>query len=572
MRSPLAIHYPNAPGRTDDADKAHVVQNMTRLESVISYHEATKHRFERYAHGPGRMDWATQPDLFRGYEGAPVIPLEIEEPGEDPRYAAVFSPESRVSPAGLNFRSVSRLFFDSMALSAWKSAGDVSWPLRVNPSSGNLHPTECYLLCGSITGLCTTPMVCHYAPKEHGLEIRAEIPEVLWEKLSEGLPKETVLLGLTSIHWRESWKYGERAYRYCQLDVGHALAALALSAAALGWEARLLDDLGSDLLRGLLGVSEQDGSDAEEADCLLAIFPRLGKEGSLTLNLEALSDFKSLNWQGVPNRLSPSSREWKRIEEVAEASRKPPLQPDYPRYPVPATGVSYPLFNGSFRRIIRQRRSAVAMDGISSMPVTSFYALLERTVSRERVPPFPLFPWPSCVDLVLFVHRVDGLLPGLYLLLRNRGHLDELRELLDVEFLWERPGSCPEGLDLYLLAAGDARKVSMEISCSQDIASEGCFSLGMLAEFYRILEEVGPWFYPRLFWECGMIGQVLYLEAEAAGLRGTGIGCYFDDPMHELLGLKGTLYQDLYHFTVGGPVEDRRLATMPAYFIKKKMI
>lgn len=454
---------------------------MTCLETVLSYHEATKHRFERYARGPGRMDWATQPVLFRRYEGAPVIPLEIEEPGEGPEYAALFSSESRVSPATLNLRSVSRLFFDSMALSAWKSAGDVSWPLRVNPSSGNLHPTECYLLCGSIPDLCTTPMVCHYASKEHGLEVRAEIPEVLWEKLSEGLPKETVLLGLTSIHWRESWKYGERAYRYCQLDVGHALAALAFSAAALGWEARLIDESGSDLLGQIFGVAEQDGSDAEEPDCLLAIFPRTDTEGCLTLNLEAIPDFRALKWQGVPNKLSPSCREWKRIDEVAEASRKPTLLTDYPRYPVPARGVSFPPFNGSFRRIIRQRRSAVAMDGISSMPVASFYALLERTVSRGKVPPFPLLPWPSCIDLVLFVHRVDGLLPGLYLLIRNRGHLDELRELLDVEFLWESPGSCPEGLDLYLLAAGDARNVSREISCSQDIASEGCLSLGMLA-------------------------------------------------------------------------------------------
>ena len=35
--------------------------------------------------------------------------------------------------------------------------------------------------------------------------------------------------------------------------------------------------------------------------------------------------------------------------------------------------------------------------------------------------------------------------------------------------------------------------------------------------------------YRRLFWECGLIGQVLYLEAEAAGVRGTGIGCFYDD-------------------------------------------
>jgi len=27
-----------------------------------------------------------------------------------------------------------------------------------------------------------------------------------------------------------------------------------------------------------------------------------------------------------------------------------------------------------------------------------------------------------------------------------------------------------------------------------------------------------------------MIGQVLYLEAEAQGVRATGIGCFFDDP------------------------------------------
>src|SRR3989338_3532668 len=61
------------------------------------------------------------------------------------------------------------------------------------------------------------------------------------------------------------------------------------------------------------------------------------------------------------------------------------------------------------------------------------------------------------------------------------------------------------------------------------------------------------------FWETGMIGQVLYLEAEAHGVRGTGIGCFLDDPVHEILGLKDHTFQSLYHFTIGGPVEDARL-------------
>ena len=99
----------------------------------------------------------------------------------------------------------------------------------------------------------------------------------------------------------------------------------------------------------------------------------------------------------------------------------------------------------------------------------------------------------------------------------------------------------------------------------EDIASDGVFAVGMLAEFEPALRQHGAAFYPRLFWETGLIGQTLYLEAEAAGLRGTGIGCFFDDPMHEALGLTSRTWQSLYHFTVGGPVDDPRLQTLPPY-------
>ena len=88
----------------------------------------------------------------------------------------------------------------------------------------------------------------------------------------------------------------------------------------------------------------------------------------------------------------------------------------------------------------------------------------------------------------------------------------------------------------------------------------------MVAEFEASLEKHGPWFYTRLFWETGLIGHVLYLEAEAAGVRATGIGCFFDGPVHRVLGWHPhTQFQSLYHFTVGGPVEDHRLTTLPPY-------
>jgi len=54
-------------------------------------------------------------------------------------------------------------------------------------------------------------------------------------------------------------------------------------------------------------------------------------------------------------------------------------------------------------------------------------------------------------------------------------------------------------------------------------------------------------------------------ETEEAGIRSTGIGCYFDDPVHEVFGISSQDWQSFYHFTVGGPVEDGRLTTLPAY-------
>lgn len=76
-----------------------------------------------------------------------------------------------------------------------------------------------------------------------------------------------------------------------------------------------------------------------------------------------------------------------------------------------------------------------------------------------------------------------------------------------------------------------------------------------------MLAEYDPANYRDLFREAGLIGQVLYLSAEAHELRGTGIGCYFDDPFHDLLGLQDDRLQSVYHFTVGLALDDTRIET-----------
>jgi nitroreductase len=264
--------------------------------------------------------------------------------------------------------------------------------------------------------------------------------------------------------------------------------------------------------------------------------------------------------------------EWSIIDDVAAATQKPPTPG---AYGAPAEQsenkdravAAEPLVSSalSLRRIIRQRRSAVAMDPRGTMAREPFYKVLWKTLARAGQFPFNALPWRPLANLVLFVHRVEDLAPGLYLLVRDGSQYDNLRAELNSSFAWEKPPACPADLPLYRLERGDARAIARQVSCHQEIASDGCFSLGMLAEFEVPLARFGPWFYRRLFWECGLIGQVLYLEAEAAGMRGTGIGCFFDDAVHQLLGLETMRFQSLYHFTVGYPVEDSRLTILPAY-------
>jgi nitroreductase len=407
-----------------------------------------------------------------------------------------------------------------------------------------------------------------------------------------------LLVGLTSIFWREAWKYGERAFRYCQHDLGHALGALRLSAARLGWTMHLLTDWSDADVATLLGTDrEEDFGDAEreEAECLLLITVNAGPEGPAHAAgersswLEGLERARMLEaathgrWTGRANRLSPSHVAWPPIDAVAAATRYPgdvgrAFRPGIKDLSAIKTDVDpdhSPRVGPLARAIILQRRSAVAFDGRSMLPASVFMQMLARL--RPGQPPWDAAEWTPDVHLALFVHRVDGLSPGIYAFLRNPDVAREWQDAMRPQFVWEpqrdAAGHVRDG-ELYFLLPFDMTWPAMRVSCDQDIAGEGFFSLAMIGRTGLARPSADAWLYRRLFWETGVIGQVLYLEAEAAGARATGIGCFYDDAVHELLGLKNendefearsAEWQSLYHFSMGIPVEDPRLTTEPGY-------
>ena len=157
--------------------------------------------------------------------------------------------------------------------------------------------------------------------------------------------------------------------------------------------------------------------------------------------------------------------------------------------------------------IIRQRRSAQDFDGTTSItrgqfcmwyspwPLShthtqthSIDGILSRVVPALTEIPWDGWPqeWGVKVHLALFVHRVEGLPPGLYFLLRDESQLEVLKNSMKhekdelVQFAWIRIGEehgAPSGLPLYLLAQGDVRNPAQRVSCDQEIAGDGMLYL-----------------------------------------------------------------------------------------------
>ena len=545
------------------------------LDRVFLYHEQTKHQTHAYSRSLGRLDWSNQPDPFRHYKGAPLFLLSQLAEGliDSLSYDEIFIGDRLARP--LDRQALSCFFYHALALSSWKQSGQTSWALRVNPSSGNLHPTEAYLISGPIADLTEKPMIAHYDPYYHGLESRLELSLGEWNQMAGGLPEGSFVVGLTSIHWRESWKYGERAYRYCQHDLGHALGCLQVAAMMLGWEVHGLEHFNATQIETILGVAEQVGHEKEHGACLLAVVPRatlpIDRAPVLHCGDGFFHTLAHREWKGQANRLSSFHHDWSILSFVRDAIVDGEWTPALSKGLTDSAGPKN-LPTGMRRvrnklaaNVIRGRRSAVAMDGETSMNVDDFYRLLWRVHPQLNERFFSGLAFESNVALVLFVHRVEGLVPGLYLYCREMHHSSSLKEAFQRDFEWSVPLGCPTELDLVLLKPGDFQESVRTMSCHQSIASDGAFAVAMIAAFDGPLNDQGPGLYPRLFWEAGAIGQLMYLEAEAAGLSGTGIGCYFDDTVHQVLGIEGRAWQCLYHFTIGGRVTDERLRSSDAY-------
>jgi SagB-type dehydrogenase family enzyme len=470
------------------------------------YHEFTKHSVQSLRRTQHALDWQNMPDPFRHYEGVPVLDLPADPPS--PEIPALELLQGAIGKTtvlhGPAF--LSELLFYSASISASKLVPSTGYryALRVNPSSGNLHPTEFHFVT---RGLKQWPDgLYHYRPSSHMAEQRAVGD---FEVTGSAAP---IVFILTSIAWREAWKYRDRAYRYCLHDIGHAWQALALAAQAMGCESLAVRDFPDDEVAQLLRLNEDEWP--------MLILELRGK----SIPVREPDAQETVWYGGQANQLSPETIAYPSIESIHGAT-KPILNAHAEPAPTGGGEIKLPPAASStlaFGEVARKRRSALDfVGGAQSMSLAQLSAIL----STMR---------PDFIQLYLYVHQVTGLPQGVYRYWPERAELEQIR-------------------------SGDQRVAAAGLSLGQDLAGNACVAFSMIGDLDRAVRAHGDRGYRYGHFEAGAIGQRLYLAAEALGLGATGIGAFFDDEVDRYLKLTPEQGQVVYHFAIGYPVPDPRV-------------
>ncbi len=506
------------------------------IERLFAYHQATKHTYHSVRSSAHYLDWKNQPNPFRTYDGAPVTPLAPDPGFPDmgtfaamgalggrTKFAHENDSENRDAAVRLDAMWLSRLLWHSMAVSSWKKVPSTGsrYSLRVNPSSGNLHPTEAYLaLCG-LTGV--NDGLYHYRADLHALELRS--PGGWTQHLAQALripwaTESSLIVGLTSIFWREAWKYRDRAYRYCCHDLGHAMMSVLLAARALGLPGGAITHFADLRLTRALGLTDSD-----EAPMAFLVFPTRSSGGQNSISPQD-------TFAGVPNELSSDEVPCElllgmhRSTILSDTARPPQNISTANEVPIgedhsPLNAVSRNIERDrSLGIVTRQRRSALDFDartppmGRSELEQILDFATRdwradwrgnvggEDTADRRGI---------DFVTLYLYVHRVRDCEPGVYRWDCGTRTLEELHR-------------------------GNVERVAAYLSLEQALAGNACFAISMVADLAAAARNFGNRGYRYVHFEAGAIGQRLYLGAEALGWNATGIGAFYDDDVHRYLG------------------------------------
>ncbi|MBE8987492.1 SagB/ThcOx family dehydrogenase [Nostoc sp. LEGE 12450] len=324
-----------------------------------AYHEATKHSYLSVQLDPNYVDASTQPSAFKVY----------------PKFYR------RVK---LNLNNPVHSFISlTSAITLEKVYKDGPYKLRVNPSAGALYPTEVYVQVRGIEGMVDG--IYH-------LEVENNCLTLIYELIDDGLENYIIpgkcingfIFLISCVYYRSSWKYQNRSIRYCFLDSGHHLGAIAASAFFHNRDIQLIFDFDKLALNSDLGFENKEFITA----CAVSGEVQDKKIRSLRLKVPFVSgtDYFESN-QFIEDAYQATTLQKSRQQKL-----------EYPQFD---------FYKDKFYQVVWDRRSIrrFRKESISQEDYLYVVQQLQQSIPTENY---------EEIEIYSVVHQVEGMTPGLY--------------------------------------------------------------------------------------------------------------------------------------------------------------
>jgi SagB-type dehydrogenase family enzyme len=490
------------------------MKHNRNTNAARQYHDFTKHSYSSIHTDRHYLDWANQPSPFKIYPDLEPTPLPRSLVQTlAPALEVVAS--TRFEFAGDTIPDLARLasiLYYSAGVTKHKTYPGGDLYFRAAACAGALYPAEIYVVCGDLNGLAAG--VYHFSPGDFALrKLREGDFSSVVSQASAGeehIRSAPVTLVFTSISWRSSWKYRDRAYRYHFWDNGMILAnALAMAQA---------HELRSQLVMGFVDadVNKLIGIDGQQELALSLL--ALGHSKEALPDCQPIEDLPEINFDVIPMSQSPVDspsiremheassltdanevREWRgaRLDSVAAAVAAETF---------PLVAMADQDLPGDAIEDVIQRRGSTRRFARKPMPFADLSTIIERA-SRGIPADFLLRETSGLNDIYAIVNRVEGLSPGAYF------------------YRWEDRA-------LELLKAGEFSERAAYLTLGQDLGGDACATFFFMADLKQVLEGYGNRGYRAAQMEAGIIGGKMYLAAYALKRGATGL-TFFDDDVTE---------------------------------------
>jgi len=480
------------------------------IEAAWRYHDLTKHSYQSIRADRHYLDWSNQPSPFKIYPTLDPIPLTRS-------LVQTLAPALEVvASSGVELLGEQKPDLARLASVLYYSAGVTkhkTYPggelyFRAAACAGALYPTEVYVVSSDLDGLRAG--VYHFNPGDFALRALREgdFRGVLARATgSESrVMSAPVTLIFTSISWRSTWKYRDRAYRYHFWDNGMIAANTLAMAAAHELPAEVVMGFGEADVNKLIGIDGQQ----ELALSLLAI----GHTDTTSADSPLITDLSEINYEVIPISVAPvdypSIREMHRASSLAEADEVRDWRSARIASALrPVEGEAFPLALSSGSNPpdtiedVIQRRGSTRRFARKPMPFADLSTIIDHA-TRGFTADLLKSDRDGLDEIYAIVNRVDGLPPGAYFCRSNERALE-------------------------LLKPGDFSEKAAYLTLGQDLGGDACVTFFFMADLKSVLESYGNRGYRAAQMEAGIIGGKMYLAAYALKRGATGLTFYDDD-------------------------------------------